>query len=316
MTKLIRGLHNIASQHQGGVVTIGNFDGVHLGHQRLLAHLVSKAKVYGMSSTVMTFDPQPLEFFNRSQVTVPRLTNLREKFYHLADCGVDQVLVLSFDESLAALTAHDFVQKILYERLQAKHVLVGEDFRFGSQRLGDCSLLQKLGRECHFTCEMMPMQQIDNERVSSTRLRQALAKFDSAQVKKLLGHAYSMMGRVMYGAQRGRQWGFPTANIYLQRLLTPVQGVYVVRVHGVANQAWPGVANVGVRPTVDGTRCLLEVHLLDFDRDIYRQYVEVEFCGKLRDEKRFADIGLLREQIAEDVRQAREYFDSGNKNER
>ena len=257
MTILIRGLHNITPQCQGGVVTIGNFDGVHQGHQRLLARLLAIARARHVPATVITFDPQPMEFFHQSQVTVPRLTNFREKFQHLAACGVDQVVVLHFNDYLARLNAQDFVREVLYERLHVKHILVGDDFRFGYQRLGNIGLLQELGGRFQFTCEVMPTQCAQGERISSTQLRQALTKFNPERIRALLGYPYTMIGRVMPGAQRGRQWGFPTANIYLRRLLTPVLGVYVVWVHGVAEQAWPGVANVGVRPTIDGTRCLL-----------------------------------------------------------
>ena len=308
MTILIRGLHSIHPAHQHGVVTIGNFDGVHLGHQRLLETLVKRAHDLNAISIVMTFEPQPHEFFSEGNITVPRLTNFREKYYALAAMGVDAVLVVRFDRDFADVSADTFVQDILCTQLRVKHVLVGEDFQFGRDRQGDVTYLQKWGQKLKFTHEIMPTQSIENERISSTRVRQALAHFDGEKVKKLLGRAYTMRGRVCYGTQLGRQLGFPTANIYLHRALTPIHGIFFVRVYGVVDHAWPGAADVGTRPTVGGTRCLLEVHLLDFSRTIYGTYVEVEFCEKLREEERFDNLELLREKIADDVEQTRKYF--------
>lgn len=304
-TQLIRGLHNIAPHHRGGVMTIGNFDGVHRGHQELIGQVVKQAKMQGVPSLVITFEPHAFEFFSAKELKIPRLTRLREKFYGLADCGVDYVLVLRFDEAFAALSAHDFIEKILRGYLQPKRIIIGDDFRFGRERQGNFVFLKEQG---DFIVEAMPTVKVDGERVSSTRVRKALAEGDHALVKRLLGHPYFMHGRVMYGDQRGRLLGFPTANIFLHRKLTPVQGVYTVYVHDIAHHSWPGVANVGMRPTVDGTRSLLEVHLLDFDQEIYRRYVRVEFCKKLRDEQRFSTLALLQEQITKDVNDARNYF--------
>lgn len=306
-TKLIRSTYNITDLAKGAVITIGNFDGVHLGHQHLIARVIEKAKMLHVPSMVVTFEPHPFEFFKRG-LTIPRITRLREKISAMADCGIDYVLILPFNQALAQKSPTDFVTQILHSILHPVCIIVGEDFRFGYQREGDVALLKSLGKNLNFSVEAMAAFMIEGERVSSTRVRKALAEGNHSLVKKLLSHPYSMMGRIRIGDQRGRQWGFPTANIYLHRKLTPVSGVYTVYMHGIANRPWPGVANVGVRPTVDGTRGLLEVHLLDFNQEIYRRYVKVEFCEKLREEMHYANVDLLKEQIKKDVNDARHYF--------
>jgi len=306
--KLIRGLYNLGSQQRGGVLTIGNFDGVHIGHQQLVAKVLEKANRLKVPSVAMTFEPHPFEFFSGENLTIPRITRLREKFCALAACGIDNVLILPFNQEIASISATDFVQKILYEALGPRHIIIGDDFHFGHKRQGDKALLEEMGRTRGFSVESMHTVMVEGERVSSTRVRKALAEGSHDLVRQLLGRPYSMMGRIRFGDQRGRQWGFPTANIFLHRKLTPVRGVYTVYVHGVAEHPWPGVANIGVRPTVDGTRTLLEVHLLDFNREIYGRYVRVEFCEKLRDEIRFSSLDLLKQQIAADVVSARNYF--------
>jgi riboflavin kinase/FMN adenylyltransferase len=256
----------------------------------------------------MTFEPHPFEFFAGDNLTIPRITRLREKFCQLAASHVENVLILPFNQSLASLSANDFVAEVVGKALKPIHIVIGDDFRFGYKRQGDTSLLRDRGRQLGFSVSTMPTILIDGERVSSTRVRKALGDGDLALAKQLLGHSYSMLGRVRLGDQRGRQFGFPTANIYLHRQLTPVRGVYTVYVHGVADHPWPGVANIGTRPTIDGTRTLLEVHLLDFNQEIYGRYVEVEFCEIFRDEARYPTIDLLKEQIAKDVLAARTYF--------
>jgi riboflavin kinase/FMN adenylyltransferase len=306
--QLIRGLSNLSQQYQGCVVTIGNFDGVHRGHQALLTNVKARALVRNVPAVVITFEPQPGEFFARGKSSTPRLMRWREKFHALAHCDIDAVLVLRFDEKLAALSAEQFVKNILCDGLGVQHVIVGDDFRFGQGRQGDFEFLQAAGRQHGFTTENMPSVIIAGERVSSTRVRQALQKGEHALVETLLGRPYCMEGRVVYGDKRGRTIGFPTANIYLHRNLSPVSGVYSVRMHGVSAKSLPGVANVGTRPTVDGTRSLLEVHLFDFNQDIYKRQVTVEFCEKLRHEKRFDSFDLLKEQIGLDAAQARDYF--------
>lgn len=307
-TKLIRSLKQVAPAEQGGILTIGNFDGVHLGHQQLLAKTVALAKARGVPSIVVTFEPHPHEFFGRGQVTIPRLTRLKEKYLAIAACGVEVLIILPFNHKLTNLSASDFVTQVLYQALRPQHIIVGDDFRFGKQRQGDFALLQSMGAELGFTVEAMPTYLLNGERVSSTRIRQALAAGDHQLVNQLLGRPYSILGKVRCGAQLGRQLGCPTANIELQRRLTPVHGIYTVMVHGIQHKPMPGVASVGIRPTVDGTKTLLEVHLLDFDGDLYGRTVQVDFCTKLREEERYANLDLLKEQIAKDVTAARNYF--------
>lgn len=308
-TKLIRSPYNVKPQSQGGVVTIGNFDGVHLGHQKLVGAAIEKAKALSVPSTVITFEPHPFEFFGREHLTIPRITRLREKFTFLAECGVDNVLIIPFNQKLAELSASDFVTSILHQALRIKHIVIGDDFHFGYKRQGDKALLETMGAQLGFTVEAITPVILDGERISSTRVRNALMKGDLVYAENLLGRSYSMLGRVRHGDARGREFGFPTANIYLHRKLTPVKGVYTVYMHGISGSPLPGVANIGTRPTIDGTRSLLEVHLLDFNQDLYGRYVRVEFCEKLRDEARYPNIELLKQQIARDVAAARDYFE-------
>lgn len=306
-TELIRGLDNLKPRHQGCVAAIGNFDGVHRGHQALLSRLKEHSQNLGVPAMVMTFEPQPLEFFARGQ-TPPRLTRWREKFCFLAEKGLERVLVVHFNAAFAALNANVFIDTILFERLGAKHVMVGDDFKFGQGREGNVTLLTQRGHTLGFTVEVMPNVMLAGERISSTRVRQALAMGDHRLAEQLLGHPYCMLGRVVYGNQLGRQLGFPTANIYLHREVSPVLGIYAVRLQDENKQSWPGVAYVGTRPTVQGTRTVLEVHLFDFAQNLYGQQVSVEFCKKLRDDKHFDNLELLKQQIAIDTEQARNYF--------
>lgn len=307
-SRLIRDIYNIRPEDQQALLTIGNFDGVHLGHQHLLAKLVKKARSLGVPSMVMTFEPQPFEFFSEDRITTARLTRLREKCVAFTNCGVDRILVLKFNHHLANINASNFVTQIIHEQLNPTGIIVGDDFRFGYQRHGDIKLLEKMGAELGFTVEDVSTFSVDGERVSSTRVREALERGDHRLVLRLLGHPYSMLGRIGLGQQLGRRWGFPTANIYLHRKLTPILGVYTVFMHGIGDKPLPGVANVGVRPTIDGTRALLEVHLLDFNHEIYGHYVQVEFIEKLRNEIRYSNVELLKAQIARDVIVARNYF--------
>jgi riboflavin kinase/FMN adenylyltransferase len=306
-TKLIRGLYSKKLPQGGCVLTIGNFDGVHLGHQALIKRIKTSSEELGVPSMVMTFEPQPLEYFAPERA-VPRLTRFREKFTLLAQTSVDQVWVVRFNAEFAALTADEFIQQILHKKLRVKHLIVGADFRFGRDRQGDIAMLRTIGAQLGFTVEAMPDVIVTGERVSSTRIRKALVANDLALAEGLLGRPYSMMGKVVYGHQLGRQLGFPTANIYLHRMATPVHGIYVVQVHGLRKKPLPGVANVGVRPTVGGTRIILEVYLFDFNHTIYGKAVTVEFCKKLREEERYDNLELLRLQMEKDAEQARAYF--------
>lgn len=305
--ELIRGQHNLRPRHRGCVATIGNFDGAHLGHQAVLGQLAEKAAELHLPTTVIIFEPHPQEFF-QPQAAPPRLTRFREKIKALRRFSVDRVLCLRFDQRLASTPAEDFIRTILVEGLDVRYLVVGDDFRFGRGRQGNFAMLQAAGREYDFQVVNMHTFTIDGERVSSTRIREALARGDLNAAEKLLGRPYRMCGRVAHGDKRGRSIGFPTANIHLHRRATPVLGVFAVEVFGLDVEPVPGVANVGTRPTVDGTRSLLEIHLLDFDRDIYGCHVYVDFLCKLRDEKRFATFETLKEQIRRDAEEARAFF--------
>ncbi|MBI5451185.1 MAG: bifunctional riboflavin kinase/FAD synthetase [Gammaproteobacteria bacterium] len=305
--ELIRGLHNVRPSHAGCVATIGNFDGVHLGHQAVLGQLAEKATALNLPSLVITFEPYPQEFFRPDQAP-PRLTRLREKLLALRRYAVDRVLCLRFDAALASMEAERFIDEILVGRLGVRYLVVGDDFRFGSRRRGDFAMLQAAGRRHGFQVVGMLPFDIDGARVSSTRIREALRVGGLALAGKLLGRSYRMAGRIVHGDKRGRTLGFPTANLYLHRQVSPLQGVYAVAMFGLDQEPVPGVANIGTRPTVGGQRSLLEVHLLDFSGDIYRRQVQVEFLTKLRDELRFESLAALTAQIAQDVQQAREYF--------
>jgi len=303
--ELIRGLHNLRARHRGNVATIGNFDGVHLGHQAVFRHLLDKAADLGLPSTVITFEPQPQELFS-PQSAPARLTRFREKLQAIADAGVERVMLLEFNARLAGMPAGDFVSRLLVEGLGVRYLFVGDDFRFGRGREGDISLLRAKGEAHGFEVDNMSTFSVEERRVSSTRVREALRDGDLAGAERLLGRPYKICGRVAHGDERGRSIGFPTANLDLHRRFSPLQGVYAVRVLGLAEEPWPGVGNIGTRPTVTGdSRYLLEVHLFDFQREIYGRHVQVEFVRKLRDERRFASFDELRAQIERDAQAAR-----------
>ncbi len=309
-TQLVRMGHSssrFTSEPKGCVATIGNFDGVHQGHQALLKQVISCAKELSLASRVMIFEPQPPEFFLQDK-SIARLTRFREKFYYLEKEKIDEVWVMRFNAALALLPATEFIEHVLCAELHVKHLIVGEDFRFGQGRKGDVALLKAKGQQLGFTVETMPSVMIQGERVSSTRIRNALAHADHLLAKLLLGRPYCMLGRVVYGNQLGRTLGFPTANIYLHRRVTPIHGIYVVRLHGIGKKGLPGVANIGIRPTLGGTRTLLEVHIFDFAETIYGRQVCVEFCKKLREEERFENLELLKAQMCIDADEARHYF--------
>lgn len=305
--KLIRGIHNLTPEHHGCVLTIGNFDGVHRGHQALLNGLLAEGRARHLPVMVMIFEPQPLELFAAEKAPA-RLTRLREKLRYLAQCGVDYVLCVRFDRRFAALTAQSFVSELLVDRLGVRFLAVGDDFRFGAGRLGDFLLLQKAAREYGFEVTSTQSFCQDGLRISSTAVRQALAEDNLAQAQTLLGRPFALSGRVVHGDALGRTIGFPTANIPLRRQVTPVKGVYAVEVMGVGDKPIPGVANIGTRPTVSGLRQQLEVHLLDVAMDLYGRHIDVVLRKKIRNEQRFASLDELKAQIARDVITAREFF--------
>ncbi|QHA86673.1 bifunctional riboflavin kinase/FAD synthetase [Serratia rhizosphaerae] len=305
--ELIRGIHNIRARHHGCVLTIGNFDGVHRGHKALLEQLKQEGKRLGLPVIVMIFEPQPLELFAADKAPA-RLTRLRDKAKYLAQAGVDYLLCVKFDPRFAANTAQSFVVELLVQKLGVKFLMVGDDFRFGANRLGDFPLLQKAGAEYGFEVVSTPTFREGGQRISSTVIRNALRDDDLPQAETLLGHPYSISGRVVHGDELGRTIGFPTANLPLKRLVAPVKGVYAVEVYGLGPQPLPGVANIGTRPTVAGVRQQLEVHLLDVTMDLYGRHIDVVLRAKLRNEQRFASLDALKQQIANDVVSAREFF--------
>ncbi|MCP5159616.1 MAG: bifunctional riboflavin kinase/FAD synthetase [Gammaproteobacteria bacterium] len=306
--EFIRGQHNLRPRHHGCVATIGNFDGVHLGHQAILAQLTEPAGRLHLPRLVLTFEPQPQEFFADPAAPPARLMRLREKLLALDELGIERVLCLEFDQRLAATPAQIFIEDLLVQRLGVRYLVIGDDFRFGHRRAGDFAMLVAAGQQHGFEVVDNHSYLIDNERVSSTRIRQALGRGDLELAMRLLGRPYDICGRVAHGDQRGRTLGFPTANIHLYRRATPISGVYAVSISGSELKPWPGVANVGRRPTVQGVREQLEVHLLDFQGDLYGKHVKIDFLHYLRPERHFASLDALREQIQQDEQVARDWF--------
>jgi len=294
--------------HRGCVATIGAFDGVHQGHQAVISQLLEKSVELALPSIVIVFEPLPREYF--SPLNAPaRLTSFREKFEALEALGVDRILRIRFTEQLQTMSAQDFIDTIFVEGLGVAHVALGDDFRFGNDREGDFLLLAAQGERYGFDVEPTVTFASEGERVSSTRIRQALEDADFSLAETLLGRPYSISGKVVYGRRLGRSLGFPTANLELHRLRAPLSGVYVVEVCGKGFDGVMGVANVGTRPTVDDSiKANLEVHLLDTGMDLYGKRIEVAFRHKLRDEKKFSSIDELKENIAKDVENARLWF--------
>ena len=305
--ELIRGWHNVRPEHRGCVLTIGNFDGVHIGHQAILQQLADVGRARRLTTVLITFEPHPREYF-APETSPARLSRLREKLCALRHTPVDRVLCLRFDAKLARMSAEEFVSDLLVASLGARYVLVGDDFRFGQGRSGDLALLKRCAPRLGFEVGQIQSRQIGERRVSSTWVRRALEEGDFATVKALLQRPYYVCGRVLLGDRRGRTLGFPTANISLRRALVPLSGVHAVQVVGLSEQPLPGLANVGVRPTVGGQQTLLEVHLLDFEQEIYGREVKTEFLWKIREERQFASIEALRSQIERDADSARQYF--------
>ena len=304
--ELIRGIHNLRSEHVGCVLTIGNFDGVHRGHQAVLSRLQEQAVQLGLPSCVMVFEPQPLEFFAREKAPA-RLSRLRDKYEAIAALNIDRLLCVKFDHVFAELTAAEFIEQILVRKLAVRFLVIGDDFRFGLQRRGDFALLVEAGRQYGFQVLSTDTLLHDQQRVSSTLLREALREGRLEDVTQMLGHPYTITGRVAHGAKLGRTIGFPTANIHLKRLVVPVQGVYAVQVL-IADAIHFGVANIGFRPTVNGTRSQLEVHIFDFKGDLYGKQLQIQVCHKLRDEQKFPSFSALQTQITMDAHQARQWF--------
>ena len=313
MTKpeFIHGLRELKARYRPCVATIGSFDGVHRGHQVVLNQVKQKARALGLPSMVMLFEPQPYEFFSREQAP-PRLMRLREKVTALFEQGIDRVVCIKFSQSFRSLSAEEYIQQVLVEAVGVKSLVIGDDFRFGCDRAGDFALLKDAGAKYGFDVSDTHTQTIDEQRISSTRIRKLLESNQLQDAKELLGKSYSVKGRVIYGQQLGRTLGFPTMNIGLGRYRSPVNGVFAVRVKSLTDSSaepMDGVANVGVRPTVNGeSKPLLEVHILNQDLNSYGQCYEVTFLSKLRDEKKFESLDELKQQIAFDIESANRLF--------
>ncbi|MDO6825165.1 bifunctional riboflavin kinase/FAD synthetase [Marinobacter sp. 1_MG-2023] len=309
--RLIRGLTNLkilsrqvdSPLAEGCVATIGNFDGVHLGHQTIIDQVKNKARVLDLPSVVIIFEPQPREFFQGLEAP-PRLMGFRHKLGALLAAGIDIVLCLKFDETFRGYSGMGFIEDVLIEGLAVRHLVVGDDFRFGCDRAGDFRLLEAVGAIVGFSVENTHTVSVADERVSSTRIRNLLLESQLEKAEALLGHPYHIVGRVVYGRQLGRSIGSPTANILL-RQMPPLRGVYVVGARLESGETQDGVANIGLRPTVDGKQPALEVHLFDFTGTLYGQHIDVVFRHKLRDEEKFDSIDALKAQIARDFDSAR-----------
>lgn len=306
--QLIRGTHNIRQEHCGCVATIGNFDGLHLGHAEIIKRLQLQSEKLGLPSTVIVFEPQPAEFFVRNSVP-PRLSRLREKFSLIAPRGVDRLLVLRFTPDLATKPASRFVTEVLVGKLGVKSLVIGDDFKFGRGRSGDFSALRKLSEHHGFKVQQTPPFLFIGKRISSTYIRNLLANGHLHEATRMLGRPYTMSGRVVYGHQQGRGWGFPTANLDLHRVRSPVSGIFAVRVEGLSDEPLEGVAYAGTRPIIDDPRYVLEVHIFDYDDDCYGRYISVQFVDKIREDIEFETFEAMAQQIARDCASAREIFD-------
>lgn len=305
--RLIRGLNSKIANSAGLVATIGNFDGVHLGHQAILEKLQNKSRSIGMLSTVIAFEPTAKEFFSRNTAP-PRLTYFREKFSIIKNIGIDIFVCIPFNASLSNMHPELFVEKVLIDYLNIKYLTVGDNFRFGKNRAGNFTLLQSLAKSFHYEVEKTESYLIDDNRVSSTSIRSFLANGALKSAERHLGRRYSMSGRVIHGDKKGQTIGFPTANIPIKRIKSPINGVFAVKVAIDKNTERFGVANVGHRPTVNGVKTQLEVHIFNFSKNLYRKHLTIYFYKKIRDEKKFDSFDALKQQIHKDSETAKEYF--------
>lgn len=313
--KLARSINSRLIPNSGCVLTIGKFDAVHIGHQKILQQLVKKGKKMHLPAVVMTFAPGPEEYFRKQDATA-RLTTISSQYFALREQGINLMLAIPFNKMLAQTSAEIFIQTYLIERLQAKYISIGDDFRFGKERKGDYQMLKQAGSKNGFEVGRFETINVGHSRVSSTRICQAIGAGHFEQVDALLGRKFAMVGRVIHGDKRGREWGFPTANIAIKHKI-PMTGVFAVTVRGINDGHAPlksieslkllkGVANLGMRPTVDGMKTLLEVHLFDFNEQIYGRRICVQFVSKIRDEKKFASSAALKNQIFIDCERAKE----------
>ncbi len=306
--RLIRGLTHLETLQNGCVLTIGNFDGVHLGHQAIIHKLAQQAANLQLPVVVMIFEPQPMEYFLQNNAP-SRLMRLREKVLQFSALPVDYLLISKFNKHFANLEAEAFIDNVLLAKLNVKHLVIGDDFHFGKARRGNFALLKESGMRAGFSVENTQTHLLGDVRISSTAIRDALGDGNLALAEKLLGRSYAIYGRIEHGEKLGRTIGFPTANIRLFRKNTPIQGVFAVEMTGIGNSALRGVANVGTRPTcATAHRVVLETHLFNFDKEIYGQPVVVRFMKKLRDEQRFPSLDALKTQIALDIETAQQFF--------
>lgn len=303
--QFIRGLHNLRLQKEACVATIGNFDGVHLGHHAVLDQVKDSAKSNGLISTVVIFEPQPIEYFAPDKAP-SRLTRLREKLQQFAVHDIERIVCLRFDEQMANLSAADFVDDVLLDALAVKKLIIGDDFRFAKNREGDFNYLVNVAEEKCFEVSKTDSFTLDSERVSSTLIRKSLAEGDMIKAARLLGRPYRISGRVAHGDKRGRRLGFATANVELHRYFSPVEGIFSGRIYGVDKSALDAVVYVGSRPVFKGKRVILEVHIMDFDEDIYGRHVQVELLEKLRGDIHFASEQELIDQIHVDIDHAKQ----------
>jgi len=310
--KVFRGLPN-AESRAPCALTIGNFDGVHRGHQALLAQVREAATRLNLDAAVMTFEPHPREFFAQlagiPEKAPQRIANLRDKLQSLSNAGVDRVIVEHFNSKFASLSPQDFIEKILIQGLHVRWLLVGEDFCFGSRRAGNIQTLIDAGKQYGFEVHTMPNVNNDGVRISSSAIRAALAQADFPHARQLLGHSYAISGHVVHGKKLGRTIGFPTLNMRVRHKHPALSGIFIVRVHGLGDKPLPAVASLGVRPTVDDSgRVLLETHIFDYSGDCYGKLLRVEFLKKIRDEEKYVDLPTLTAAIERDAQQARAWF--------
>ena len=305
--ELIRGLQGLKPRHRGAVATIGNFDGVHLGHQTVLRQLKAKARELGLPATVVLFEPMPQEYFTRGQMP-GRLTRFGEKWPLLSALGVDRVLCLKFGRSLAEMPPEAFIERVLVQGLGVRHLTVGDDFRFGKERRGDFAMLQAAGASQGFEVVDTASVEVEGERVSSSRIRTLLLAGEMQAAAKLLGRPYALSGRVMQGERLGRKLGFPTVNMALRRKSPPVSGIFAARVHGADAGPRDAVSYVGTRPAVGGKMPVLETHLLGYSGDLYGRRLQVELLQRLREDRHFDSLDTLTEQMKQDVRAASDWL--------
>ena len=309
VVRFIRGLYNVAPRQQGTAVTIGNYDGLHVGHRALIERLREHAQQRGLRTALILFEPHPLEHL-KADAAPKRIQRLRDKILSLREIGLDEVLCLRFNDAFANLHAEEFVSRILVHALSTKYIVVGDDFRFGHERKGSVALLRQRAKQFGFEVESHDTYKIESERVSSTRIRAALEEGDQVLVSRLLGRPYLISGRVQHGAKLGRKLGVATANISLGARPLAAQGIYAVnaRLGDAPTQVLQGVASIGTRPSVSDGRYLLEVHLFDFDADIYGKQLFVELRHKLRDEEKFESLEALRKKMMFDIKMAHDFF--------